>query len=117
MSIRISLPIIEQTYELLRETAPFKRWRLPPADDISFSITRDRGSRGEFYLVDGKTPTIGVNDMSHHTLDELLRTVAHEMCHLRLHLLGARKDVHHGRAFKRLAHLVCHHHQFDLGAF
>lgn len=117
MSIKISVVTIEATYELLRGTMPFRRWQLPSGDDMSFWITRDKTVRGEFFLMDGKTPTIAVNDVFHHTLDELVRTVAHEMCHLKEHLRNGRKDVHHGGEFKRLARLVCNHHSFDRGMF
>ncbi len=116
MAIKITLPVVEQMYELLRATPPFKRWKLPHNDDISFAINRTHGHRGEFYVKDG-VPVIGVNDTTHDTLDELMRTVAHEMCHLHEHLHGARQDVHHGAWFKRCAKSVCKAHQFDKGAF
>lgn len=117
MSIRISLEIVEATYELLRATEPFKRWKLPHADDISFAIIRNKNHRGEFYINKKNDPTICVNDSFHHTIDELLRTVAHEMCHLVEYRAGARPDVAHGWIFNDLANRVCKFHSFDRGAF
>lgn len=117
MSIKITIEIVEAAYELLRETDPFKRWRLPPADEIGFAITRDRGIRGEFYISVAKVPVIAVNDQFHHTLGELIRTVAHEMCHLHDYKSGGRPDVHHGWKYKKLADQVCKIHSFDRGAF
>lgn len=116
MPIKITLPIVEHMYELLRATPPFNRWKLPDHDDISFAINRTHGNRGEFYVKDN-VPTIGIHDLHHETLDELMRTVAHEMCHLREWRTGQRQDVHHGAYFKRSAKAVCKAHQFDKGAF
>lgn len=117
MSIQVSIEILEATYELLRATDPFKRWKLPQADEISFSIIRNKSSRGEFYINKKSEPTICVNDKYHHTLDELLRTVAHEMCHLVDYRSGVRSDVHHGWTFNQMADRVCKFHSFDRGAF
>lgn len=117
MSIKITVEVVEHVYDLLRQTAPFDRWNLPYAEEIGFAITRDRNNRGEFYVDVLKVPFISVNQKFHHTLDELIRTVAHEMCHLRDHLSGSRADVSHGRSFNSLADTVCKHHNFDRGAF
>ncbi len=111
------MPLVEATYELLRMTKPFVRWRLPEADDISFSIIRNPSNRGEFYMSAQGVPTLAVNEHYHHTLHELTKTVAHEMCHLYEHLHGRRRDVHHGAWFNSAADKVCRVHGFDRGAF
>lgn len=117
MSIKISVEVLEATYELLRATDPFKRWKLPPADEISFRISRDTSNRGEFHVDAKGIPWITANERYHHTLDELLRTVAHEMCHLCDYRSGIRPDVVHGWTFNKMADKVCKHHSFDRGAF
>jgi len=117
MSIKISPAILEATYELLRSTWPKDLRRLPHAEDISFSVIADKGNRGEFYVDANGTPWIVASQPCHHTLDELLRTVAHEMCHLYEYLYGERKDIHHGAWFNRVANRICRVHQFDRGAF
>lgn len=116
MGIKITLPTVEAVYELLRTTKPFAGWKLPSSGDIGFAIIRNRKDRGEFYVNNG-VPYIGVSDVYHQTLDELMRTVAHEMCHLREQLHGTRKDIHHGAYFNKSADAVCKAHQFDRGAF
>jgi hypothetical protein len=116
MALKITLPIVEGMYQLLKASPPFNRWKLPDHEDIGFALNRTQGNRGEFYVKDG-IPYLGINDTSHETLDELMRTVAHEMCHLREFLTGQRADVHHGAYFKRSAASVCKAHQFDKGAF
>ncbi len=117
MAIKISVETLEATYELLRTTEPFKQWKLPHAEDISFRISRDKLNRGEFHVDKKGIPWITANERYHSTLDELLRTVAHEMCHLFEHSWGSRSDVHHGATFNRLADKVCKCHSFDRGAF
>ena len=117
MSIQISIETVEATYELLRTTEPFKRWKLPEADDISFRISRDNNNRGEFHVDAKGIPWITANQKYHSTLDELLKTVAHEMCHLVEYRAGARNDVQHGYIFNDLANIVCKRHSFDRGAF
>lgn len=117
MGLKVTNELVEATYELLRMTKPFKGWRLPHADDISFSIFRDRTARGEFKMSASGVPTISINDTYHHTLHELTKTVAHEMCHLHEQLYGPRKDIHHGAWFNDCADKVCKAHGFDRGAF
>lgn len=117
MSINISVGILEATYELLRTTEPFRQWKLPHAEDISFSVIASKTNRGEFFVDVKGTPWIVASQQCHHTLPELIKTVAHEMCHLYEQLYGARTDVHHGAVFKACAKAVCKAHQFDLGAF
>lgn len=117
MGIRINLPIVEAMYDTLRLTKPFVRWKLPDADDISFAITRSKTDRGEFYINSKGHATLGVSEVLCTTLDELMRILAHEMCHLHEHLHGPRKDVHHGSWFNAAADKVCKAHNFDRGAF
>lgn len=117
MSIRVTNDLVEATYELLRMTRPFKGWRLPHSDSIVFSITRDRGTRGDFLVNEKGEFVIRINDKYHHTLPELIKTVAHEMCHLHEQMYGIRKDVHHGAWYNSCADKVCKAHGFDRGAF
>lgn len=116
MSIKISIQVVENTYALLRSTKPFSSWKLQEFDDIGFSVTRDRINRGEFQVKNG-VPFICVSEVCHHTLDELIRTVAHEMCHLCDWNSGVRPDVVHGWTFNKMADSVCKFHNFDRGAF
>lgn len=117
MALQITLTTVEAVYDMLRTTRPFNRWRMPDADSIGFAVMRNPTSKGEFYVDAKGHPVIAINDKYHHTIDELMRTVSHEMCHLREYLHGPRKDVHHGAWFKRSARAVCKAHNFDEGAF
>ena len=117
MSIKIDHVIVEQCYELLRTTPPFKRWKLPHADELIIHIVGskeifgyvNRGRSGEFILK--------ISQHNHRTLESLLRTVGHEMVHMREFLTGVRADVHHGARYHKLADQVCKFHQWDRGVF
>jgi len=117
MGLRVTNELVEATYELLRMTKPFKGWRLPDSDSIVFTLIRDPSKRGDFYVDRKGHFVISINDNHHHTLHELTKTVAHEMCHLHEQLYGPRKDINHGSWFNRCADKVCKAHSFDRGAF
>jgi predicted SprT family Zn-dependent metalloprotease len=118
MSIRISIPIVEAAYELLKATPPFHRWKLPPVDQIAFHLTGSPTIRGTCSLSRNKDMfLLEVSQVCHHTVEELMKTLAHEMCHLREFMIGVRPDVEHGREFRKLADQVCKAHQFDRGMF
>ena len=116
MSGAVTPEILEAAYEFLRTTPPFKRWKLPHADDIAFKVTRTRDRFGEFENTD--PPTIAVSEYMNGHTQTLLATLAHEMVHLHHHLKHKdRSDVEHGTQFKRDAARVCRHHGWDAKAF
>ena len=116
MSIKISPAILEASYELLRMTEPFNRWKLPSAERVSFCVNSSKTNAGEFFVDPTGIPWVAVSQRFHHTLPELFKTVAHEMCHLRQQVRGEDYTTH-GATFIALAKRVCKAHQFDLGAF
>jgi len=107
MALHITPDLLERTYELLRHTRPFRRWKLPEADDVEFHVTRHRDRFGD--CTDGDPYTIRISSTKHDTLATVLETMAHEMCHMR--------DITHGKVFTRLAKQVCRHHGFDPKTF
>lgn len=111
--------MVEQTYELLRVTLPFRRWNLPHADELAFKIIpwKDR----EAHFLSGRNFTYHEIAVSTHwikTLDRLAQAIAHEMVHMRMEQLklpgGPNGHSHH---FRRLAKSVCKHHEWDLENF
>jgi hypothetical protein len=119
MALHITPDTIEATYELLRLTPPFRRWKLPHADDVEFHVIENIKVYGQycFDTVDPKKRTIRVSCSTVRSLNKLVETLAHEMCHMREHQLKVRADVQHGRVFQKLADQVCQHHGFDRGQF
>lgn len=100
-------------YQLLRVTTPFRGLRLPPSDDITFKLTKDKKLAGSCNLTDATVIEISSHFHSH--LQPLLVTLAHEMIHVwELHKFG---KASHGEAFQKLAHRVCRAHGFDPKVF
>ena len=115
MGFPLTHEMLIATYELLRQTPPFRGWKLPPADEVSFHVLRTKDRCGDH--VYENEHIIRISYAKHRTLRTLTETMAHEMCHMREFELGARADVAHGAAFKKLAKVVCRYHNFDEGAF
>lgn len=103
-------------YELLRLTAPFRRWKLPHSDDMEFHAVPIAGNaQAEHYYTSHHV--IRLNPARHKTLHAVVQTMAHEVCHMREYNLGSRRKGCHGAMFHKLADLVCKHHGFDRGQF
>lgn len=102
------------TYTLLCTTPPFRRWKMPEADGISFRVNRARLYCAQFHRNEHGDYRITVS--LHHVaqLNTLTIMMAHEMIHLFQH-----KDdrdtpgVEHNADFRKLADLVSRHHGFD----
>lgn len=109
--IHLTPQILEQAYELLRATPPFRGWKLPPADDVEFVVSRAKDRFADWSMSPGgHVYRISHRNITH--MDTLLRIMAHEMCHARDF---SRSE--HGASFHRLADQVCKAHGFDRGAF
>jgi hypothetical protein len=110
----ITEEMLAAAYELLRVTPPIRRWKLPPATEIRFSVTVSRACMARLILPPSGRPIIEVSEKSVSTLLPLCAAVAHEMVHLHEHLSGdMRADCKHGRSYRRRAKAVCDMHRFD----
>lgn len=127
MALHLTPALLEATYELLRLTPPFRAWHLPDADEVEFHAVSIKGvAQAEHYILGNSTTrlkdktehhVIRLNPKRHHTLQAVMMTLAHEMCHMREYELGNRVTGCHGAKFDELAKLVCKHHGFDRGQF
>lgn len=98
-------------YDYLLCTRPFRRWGLPHSDNIEFHILRTSQIFGDF-----NPPNIfRVSAALVARTDTLMQLMAHELVHLRQHIRGL--PVNHGKAFKRIATVVCREHGWDLALF
>lgn len=116
MALHLTPELLERSYDLLRATPPFKRWRLPPGDEVEFHVTRSPARAGDCEGY-GDIPVVRLSAALHATLPAVLMTMAHEMCHLYLARAHPDDRAHHGWRFRRAAKLVCRHHTFDEKAF
>ena len=114
MSLRLTPDILAAGYEFLRETKPFRGWRLPPSDEVAFHVVRDPKIHADFGIEKGE-PVIRVSENGAGHTVTLLAALAHEMIHLRQYKMGARDT--HGLTFRKMAHAVCREHGFDAKTF
>lgn len=107
--------ILAASYEFLRATPPFNRWRLPDSDSVAFRVTCGVDYYGQYSAPHATNPAHEI-DISTARVGQcmtLLSTMAHEMCHMRLYLLG--HDYRsHGQYFMRAWSAVCKHHGFGV---
>ena len=108
MTLHLTPEILVQAYELLRATPPFKRWKLPHADEVEFRVTQSKDHSGSYQYA-GKH-IIRISALHHKQLPPLIVTLAHEMCHMHQHLTAPTDTAHHGWRFKKYAALACRHH-------
>lgn len=108
--LHLTPEVLAAAYTFLRATRPFVRWRLPPAHDVKFRVTRSMTEAG--YC---KGDTIGVSAACTAHTTSLLATMAHEMIHMHLDKKKVRK--HHGPEFHRAAEMVSREHGFDYRRF
>ena len=117
MTLPLNPETIAACYDFLAETPPFNRWNLPPAEDVTFRISRSISTRGT-YIWDGKRHIITISAVNTKRTQALVETLSHEMVHLHEEQNGfARSDVQHSKAFLKCASQVCKVHGFDEAVF
>jgi hypothetical protein len=111
--MRLTPAILVAAYDFLRATPPFVGWRLPEADDVEFRVCHF-AHLGECHANDG-THVIALSGRRISHTDTLMRTMAHEMIHLRHNHVGTAAMVNtvHGAQFVRDAKLVAKAHGYD----
>jgi hypothetical protein len=103
---------LEAVYDCLRRFPPFRRWKLPPAEEVHFAVTRAKDTMGSYRLRrNGHHITASSSKVGH--FDTLVRLVAHEMIHLAQEVAGVSSPYQHNSDFKRRAALVAKYHGFD----
>jgi hypothetical protein len=117
MTLRLSPAILEAAYEFLRVTSPFRGWKLPHADEVEFTVSRDPTINGAHsWHIDGPeagTHCIYISEVRVGHIATLIRIMAHEMVHLHLKLSGKTDAGEHGANFQRCAAIVARHHGYD----
>lgn len=110
--------LVEAAYELVRQSRPFRAWKLPEADDLEFRVTRHNDRYAHFEYDVGKYPNISVSERFVKTLPQLLEVLMHEAIHVYQWKAGrASKHAQHNADFKRIAKRVCAAHGFDPKTF
>jgi hypothetical protein len=108
--------LVCQAYRFVRASHPFRSLELPPAELLTFGVTKSKGYYGAY------SPHNGLLDVSSRHVGHwhtLISTVAHEAIHVHQFYVGAAKTVEtaHNAYFKRVARQVCAAFGFDPKTF
>lgn len=106
--------LMAAAYDYLRESKPFRAWRLPKSDEVEFHVTRHRDIFGDHMMV-GEKHVIRASATNVGTTAALMRVMAHEMIHAHCDRRGVRGE--HGKDFQAAADKVCRFHGFDRKGF
>ena len=106
--------VLAGVYESLRICQPFRRWRLPPASDIKFVVTKQRDREGDYTrIVRTQQHFISVSGARISHYDSLAIVMAHEMIHLEQAVSKRETRGEHNADFRRKAARVCKVLGFD----
>lgn len=97
MAFHLTPDVLEKMYECLRAQLPFRRWRLPPAEEVEFRANGRKDVMGEHRGGDPHVITVSVHNNT--TFVTAMMTLAHEMAHQAEDIAG--KPIGHGAGFKR----------------
>lgn len=119
MTLHVTPEMVAAAYEFLRTTLPFRRWKLPHADEIVFRVTLDHMRLGHFRRdrYDRREITVSARSVGHTCT--LIETVGHEMIHLHEDIRGTlyKTRAEHSGFFRRQAALACKYHGWDPRVF
>ena len=113
MTLHLTPEMLEKSYDLLRVSPPFRRYSLPPSEEITFHVGRTRHLQGEYDHVRDVGHVITISDGKIGRLVSLIEVMAHEMIHLYQREKKSETPAQHNVEFRRLAKIVCRHHGFD----
>lgn len=116
--MKLTAEILAGVYEALRRCAPFQSWKLPPAEAITFQVTRHKDREGHYTRYVGTDEhfiCVSGSRISH--FDSLGVVMAHEMIHLFQALARHETRGEHNAHFRRCAGRVCKNLGFDPNVF
>ncbi len=113
MPLVLTPEMIGHLYDFYCTTEPFSQWNMPPSEDCKFLVIKSPDRYAHYQMIDG-THHIAISSRWVDRVDSLSVTLCHEMVHLHIRSAGIKQRNAHGRAFHKLADLVCQHHpEFD----
>lgn len=112
----VTLPLtphmLAAAYDYLRETPPFRRWKLPESDAVEFHVTRHRDRYGDAEVCKALDKCMRVSSANVTDTDTLMQTIGHELIHMHLDGRAA-----HGPRFLLWAKRACDYHGWDMRKF
>lgn|SRR5665811_1638251 len=113
MPLPLNAEILARAYDYLCSCPPFNKWNLPPSEDVSFKVVRDRNTAGWHKMVADKH-IIGISSGAIGRTQSLIEVMAHEMIHAHQRETSMEtKGANHNAAFIKLAARVSNIHGFD----
>ncbi len=113
--MKLTVPLLEATYDFISGTPPFRGWGMPPVEvSMVFRVGKTRNIQGQYVWCprrDAHVITISGARVAH--VGTLLAVMAHEMIHLYQNCRRTETDAEHNAEFRRLAKIVCRHHGYD----
>lgn len=119
MALPLTPQIVAAAYEYLRACPPFKAWKLPPADEVEFCVTRHRDREGD-HTTYCRTLEHIIRVSAYHikTTQDLMDCVAHELIHARqTRTKTATPKRQHNAEFNRINRRVCRYHGWPVEEF
>lgn len=109
--------IIAAAYEFIKTVPPANEWKLPPAEEVEFRVSKDRNTLGQHTTYKWtKEHIIVISSACISHGDTLLRILAHEMVHAACAEAGL-NQVNHSRPFWERAIPLCVNMGWDPKAF
>lgn len=118
MTLPITPAVLEAAYAYLCATSPFKGWRLPPADEVEFCVTRHR-DRSADHTTYCRSLDHVVRVSAYHTKTtlDLMECIAHELIHMRQTRRKTETKQEHNAEFKRINRMVARIHGWPVETF
>jgi len=120
MALNVTPDAMAACYDFLRETDPFKGWKLPHSDDIGFHVVPDPATSADFCIEADNSMHIRVSAAVPIHNTTLIMLIAHEMIHMyqAINKLAKNKSaMMHNADFKRRARRVCAIHGWCYSLF
>jgi hypothetical protein len=115
MALPLTPHMVAGAYFFLCTTPPFRGWRLPDADLITFTVNKHQLHCGTYQEGPGDRHEITISSECVGHTDSLIRYTAHEMIHLAHTILQTtpKGAVQHNADFRRKAIAACRYHGWD----
>jgi hypothetical protein len=110
--MKLTPKALENIYIMLCSIKPFSGWSMPTSAEVMFVVTNELDALGTYVFDDDKDiHVITISKAKNGHLDTVIKTLAHEMIHLKRH-----KTKHwdkHDAVFRKYAHSVATELGFD----
>lgn len=109
MTLPLTPARLAATYECLRAFPPFCKWKLPPAGEMKFRVTRHADREGHYTRYVGTAKhIICISSRNIGFFNSLAEVMAHEMIHLKQGVAKTETpNTQHNAEFRRHAEHVC----------